>query len=463
MSCQSKRETLDFMSTNVEILRHESLIKPTGTIHFTLANKDEKKPLSLVDRKVMNVLIWHFQKNLTSKVKHNLSVDFLCNLTMGKSKNIAHLKKSLTRLAGTVFEWNSLGQDRSEAWEFCTFLTSGKLSRGIVHYTINPVLVEKLANPKLFAKIQLLIQTQFSRKYSLPMYEYFLDILCRERQSKVRLKLPVERIYDILNYQGEYKFFKKDILKPCVVEIHEKSDICLDFEEIREGRRIAYLTFIVERQSSYQLPLPIELEIVTDVDQDLDAYAQNTMVLLQDYGIPMRKAKELVLAFGPDYVNDKVQQMELERKNGKEISNLGGYLHTAIKDDYQSVVAIKQKREKISARQQNELKSLRTAWQDFRNERFEKKYATLSRKAQQTFKDDFVRAMQEDSRSKNPILKDNYLLLRTEFNRSQFYSKVVQENFKLWVKHHLLTEPEEQNFESYKESIRTQNIETHYQ
>jgi hypothetical protein len=81
-----------------------------------------------------------------------------------RSKNMDVIKEALEKLATNPIIWNTLKKDRTAHWGICTFLAGAELSGGKLRYVLNPLLAEKVNHPTLFAKIQLLVQTQFSSK-----------------------------------------------------------------------------------------------------------------------------------------------------------------------------------------------------------------------------------------------------------------------------------------------------------
>lgn len=154
--------------------------------------------------------------------------------------------------------------------------------------TKNPLLVEKVKNPTLFAKIQLLVQTQCSSKYSLALYEFLLDEVCRAGSPKTHMvQVPLDTVRYVLQFDGIYKHLNNDVLKPCVLEINKNSDISVGYRGIKKGRAVADLLFMVERtvmqmpldglmvleeaeESTIEAPRPQDLLVVTLVEKGIE-------------------------------------------------------------------------------------------------------------------------------------------------------------------------------------------------
>jgi hypothetical protein len=198
---------------------------------------------SLIERKVFNAIIWHSQKSRFAKNDNTLSVGLLMSLIgLERSKNMDVIKEALEKLATNPIIWNTLKKDRTAHWGICTFLAGAELSGGKLRYVLNPLLAEKVNHPTLFAKIQLLVQTQFSSKYSLALYEFLLDELGRAGNPETHeVQATLDTVRHVLQFDGAYKHLNSDVLKPCMREINKHSDISIGYRGIRKGRAVAAL------------------------------------------------------------------------------------------------------------------------------------------------------------------------------------------------------------------------------
>jgi plasmid replication initiation protein len=251
----------------------------------------------LIERKVFNALIWHTQRNRNAKTSNTLSVDLLMSLIgLERSKNMDVIKEALERLTTNPIVWNTLKKDRTADWGVCTFLASAELFGGRLRYIINPLLAEKVEHPTLFAKIQLLVQTHFSSKYSLALYEFPIDDLCRAgNPDRHTLQVPLDTVRHVLQFDGIYKHLNNDVLKPCVLEITKHADIAVGYRTIKQGRAVTELLFTIERKVM-QLPLTVLVPInVSEENAGVVLQLQDPLVLaLVEKGIGKRKARTLV-------------------------------------------------------------------------------------------------------------------------------------------------------------------------
>lgn len=245
--------------------------KPTGTIQ--ISNK-----FTLLEQKLLNLLIWDAQRKdeLIPEKAGTVSVipirEALVLLGRGGSNNIDPLKEGLRTLTGTVIEWNATGQDKVVDWGVCTFLASGRITKGKLYYRINPEIVSKIRNPILYAKMQLLISSQMRRRYALVLYEQFIDALSRKKKSVTELVLELDVLYTLLGHSPNdspmpYKYFSRDYLKPACEEICRVTDIEVTYESERPRRKVQNVRFNIVRKSSFQLAFDFENLALDDGDR----------------------------------------------------------------------------------------------------------------------------------------------------------------------------------------------------
>lgn len=416
----------------------DQLLKPTATIH--VGNR-----LSLIERKVFNAIIWHSQKHRFAKNSNTLSVGLLMSLIgLERSKNTDVIKEALEKLTTNPIIWNTLKKDRTADWGICTFLAGAELSGGQLRYVLNPLLVEKVQHPTLFAKIQLLVQTQFSSKYSLALYEFLLDELGRSGSPNTHaVQVPLDTVRHVLQFDGAYKHLHSDVLKPCVQEINKHADITVGYRGIKKGRAVAEILFSIERTAA-QVRLPLDDVAVSDELATAPLLPDEALrTLLVEKGIAERKAAELSRTFDEARIRENIDYAEKEHTAGK-VKNLTAYIIKAIEEDYRSTVPQKQRpspEHRVSDKRTDdeEREEMTVAWNRYRERRVRERFAQLPIEAQEARREVFVTALERD----NP-------LLYRHFKKSGFASRVVEAQFFMELRAELLTEPEEVSFEAYQ-------------
>jgi hypothetical protein len=450
----------------MKILSKARLLKPTATIH--IANR-----FSLVERKVLNSLIWNSQRQGITSDELAIEVDQVFDLIgFGASKNVVTLKDALRRLVGTTIEWNVLGQDRSQEWGVCTFLSSAKVGRGLVHYRLNPEIAERIRNPTLFAKIQLLVQTRFTSKHSLVFYEYLIDCLSRERSERVETdELTLETVYRLLGFAGEeyggsYKFFNRDVLKPSFEEINRLTDIEAGYTAVREQRRVCALRFTATRKASYQLtfdleggerptPLPAlssSLPGPTAQPPVAAAPQEDLVALLVAAGVGQMRARSLVRHYDGDRIRRNLRYAQAQDGHNKPIKNMGAYVVRAIEEDYvpapasspsglqRRVETPEEMQRRQAAQKAAQQEELRRMFQEFRYQRCRELFAAREAAWRDARQQSFIAKIQDSG--KQPFILEFY-------RRSGFESPIVEAAFFGDLLDEMLTAPEETLFEAW--------------
>lgn len=391
------------MTNNAETMTDAVVLKPTGTVQ--IANR-----FSLVERKLLNTLMYYAQQRRFAPQEHSLPVaEVFYHIGLESSRNHDVLKAAIRKLTGTVVEWNIFGDDRTQEWGVCTFLASGKLARGKIRFRINPEIIDQITHPRLFAKIQLLVQAQFKRRHALVLYEFLVDCISRQRASKLVIKdVTLAKLYQLMGLEdskyaepGNFKIFNRDIIKPSVEDLNQHSDLQVDIESVRQSRKVVALTFVVERNTSFQVLLGLGNENSSEITLSDDQrkprnYTRNTqaathnpsMDLLTEYGVGVRKAKTLSDTYDVKRIAANIEFVKEKLGNGKQIKNIAAYLVCAIEEDYYATSQKKMltsfepkdnlaKHPKDSAWSKQQ-KQQQKDWQKFKRERAQQAFEQLS-------------------------------------------------------------------------------------
>ena len=65
----------------------------------------------------------------------------------------------------------------------------------------------------------------------------------------------------------EYRFFKRDVLKPAIAELNAISDLEIELQEFKQGRYTSDLQFLIKKKRQTALPLstpprPVDLSLI---------------------------------------------------------------------------------------------------------------------------------------------------------------------------------------------------------
>jgi len=420
----------------------EQIFKPTATIH--VGNK-----LSLIERKVFNTIIWHSQKNRLAKSSDTLSLALLMSVIgLERSKNLDVIKEAIEKLTTTPIVWNTLKKDRTTDWGICTFLAGAEISTGQLRYVVNPLLAEKVNHPTLFAKIQLLVQREFSSKYSLALYEFLVDELSRAGTPKTHeVQVALDTVRHILQFDGEYKHLHSDVLKPCVQEINKHTDISVGYRGVKQGRAVIALLFSIER-TAVQLQMPLDdLKILEGGDEDNLPPKEVLALSLVERGVGARKAKELVETYDEERIRENITYAETEHRAGK-VKKLSAFVIRAIEEDYRPKKTEDELRNDAKSAQKHTGEEdvvardeLEKEWHLFRSNRVRELFEVLPENEKQARKDAYVEKLREAD-----------TLLYRQYRKTGFESRLVETQFFSQLREELLTTAEETSIDAYRTS-----------
>lgn len=158
------------------------------------------------------------------------------------------LKKICKSIIGKIVEI----QIDDKNWDIFNIVSGAKYNgkQGTIELTLNDKAIPYLLQlEKLFTQFKLKNALFLESKYSIRIYQMCKSFLYRGEYTmsleefKKKLKLT-QKSYD------RYNNLKNNVLEPAIKEISEKSDIKLQIEEIKIGRKVEYLKFIVKNNAS---------------------------------------------------------------------------------------------------------------------------------------------------------------------------------------------------------------------
>jgi hypothetical protein len=195
-------------------------------------------------------------------------------------------------------------------------------------YAFPPEVHEQVMAPSTYTRLSIVYQSSLKSGSALALYE-----ICRRyatNPSKLTFIQPYEHWYGVITGNPvsadslpEYKYFKRDTLKPAIAEINALTDINIELVEHKNGRRVEKLQFRVQQnqQSKLEFPAPpvIDMELVDRV---------------MKFGFSLADASELIAQHSDDTVRTAVARVEgrMEAKNLSPLEAPAGYFRWALQD-----------------------------------------------------------------------------------------------------------------------------------
>lgn len=296
-------------------LRRGSVKKHVAAIHVS-------GKLTLLQRKLSNVLLLNAYDTLTSTQTHMIDARTLCLMIGYNSNDMDTLKASLRGLAETVAEWDMLDDQGQQEWGVSSLLSYAKLKGGVCEYAYSPALAAKLNDPKVFALINLNIQRRFTSGHALALYENCYRFVRTGSTGWWPLDL-FRRLMGVegSDYYAVYKHLNAKIIKPAVAEVNKTSNIIVTPEIRKRGRAITDIRFKITENPQLAI---LDLDDGTGVRRS-DVYAQ-----LKALGVSDRLARQWIAEHGEETLALKMAYVGKQRS----VKNPVGYLSAALREDY---------------------------------------------------------------------------------------------------------------------------------
>lgn len=296
-----------------EVKKHNSAIHVSGT-------------LSLIERKIVNVLLLNAFDKLTTAKQHTIPVSLLCALVgWEKSSNTAALKKALRTIATTAIEFDLFRKGGESTWDTTAIVAHAGIAGGICTYEYSTFLAEKLANPEMYSIIDMRVQREFKGNYSLSLYENCLRF--RGTNGGSTGWWPVDTWRKVLGADAalydEFKFLSGKVLKPAVAEINKVSDLVVEPEYKRNGRSVAEIRFIVKDNPQRSL---LDVAAAGSIGTPESEVVQT----LIDIGAGRALALSVVATEGTERALELARYVGSKVENGEITESVGGYIQSLV-------------------------------------------------------------------------------------------------------------------------------------
>jgi plasmid replication initiation protein len=139
------------------------------------------------------------------------------------------------------------------------------------------------------------------------------------------------------NEYEKYGHFKSKVLKVAQKELNEKTDISFEFEEIKSGRKVAKINFIIHKKEQEEQQLDLPLPVSNKPKQP------GLIARLSEFGLTEIHIDHIIKTYEESYILENLAIVEQDYKAGK-VKNLTGYAYKAIEQDFRKSKLVLQKK-----------------------------------------------------------------------------------------------------------------------
>lgn len=300
-------------SPNRQLRKHVAAIHTSGV-------------LSLLERKMANVLLLNAYEVLLTQRTHRIPVKLLCaSLGWDESNNTERLQDALRKLASTSVEFNIM-EDGKESWQVMAMISFGRIKDGICMYRYDEYLAERLYDPEIYATINMAVQRKFESGYALTLYENCL----RYKNVGSTGWWDLDRFRSIMGANStmydEFKYLKRDVITRPLEHVNKVSDIRLVPEYQKNGRKVSAIRFLISESEQQSLLKPA----VTDEHEELRE--SETYKRLREHGIGERLAMAWILQ-DEERAKAVLNYVEAKDKKKQVKGSTAGYIRKLIEDN----------------------------------------------------------------------------------------------------------------------------------
>jgi hypothetical protein len=303
--------------------------------------------LTLLNRKVFNVLVYHAQQIKTLGANapvDTISADGYFWVPLSELARDAHydsrdmqfLREQIEQMQDIKLRLENDRQWTSERLiASVTFVNPNGLrsqsGQVWVGFAFPPEVHANVMQPSTYTKLSIYYQGLLKSGPALALYEP-----CRRyatSPSKLTSIETYEHWYGVLTGNPvpddpedlpPYKYFKRDVLKPAIAEVNSLTDITVELIEHKKGRRVAALQFRVEldRQPQLDFAAPPVIDVTL-------------LEKLMSYGLSQQEASDILGKYPDTKVQQAIAVVDARSniKSGTPIKSQVAYLRWAINND----------------------------------------------------------------------------------------------------------------------------------
>lgn len=395
--------------TKLEFKKHVAAIHTSGD-------------LTLLERKIANVLLLNAYDDLLTKRTHSIPVKHLAEmLGWDASNNMERLQDALRRLVSTSIEFNVL-DDGKESWEITSLVAYARIRGGVCTYKYVEELAERLFDPEVYATINIGMQRRFKGGYSLTLYENCVRYKAVGSTGFWELD-KFRRIMgaDAPMYE-EFKRLSSFVINKAVDEVNKQSDIHLTPEYRKSGRKVEAVKFLIRENAQIPLIAPDQL------DGNAEIRASDTYKRLREHGIGDKLATAWLLQ-DADRAQAVVAYVEAKDKKKQVKGTTAGYIRKLIEDgaevtatSYEVEKAEAEKSAVEQAKNQAQAERLRELREDFLRQRVAQAVKSLTPEKRTQYADVYKRESGTEATSSWSVEK------------LEFMNQVERVKFSTWLR-----------------------------
>lgn len=270
-----------------------------------------------------------------------------------------------------------------------------------------------------FTQYQIRQIARLKSGFSIRIYE-----LCKCNEFKGGFNIKLDDLKKMFMLETKYKLygdFKRYVLITARDEINETTDIEIEFQEVKEGKKVDSIKFHIKNKAKIsEQPSTTTIDSTATIETPINRLLAHLISL----GVAKRTAERIINDYDEARITKAIAYLEAKYKEGK-VKNPAGFLIEAIKNDYRDIIQAEE-REK-----NEEQKQVQTKKEKEKEAKIAKEKESAAKK--QTI-DSFISALTEDQLAALEAefvenSKDNPALMKS-LNKNGMNSVLVKSCFR---------------------------------
>jgi len=298
--------------------------------------------LSTVEQKLILLLAAQISSTDQDFKPYKFKISDFIKITGNKHNNYSEIEKIVIELKEKNLRIVSLDENNKKTIINTSWLSSSRYTEGsgLIELLFEPTLKSFFLNlKKCFTSFKLGNIIYLKSQFSIRIYE-----LLKQYENIGKRIFKLEELKKILGIKENkyqlYGHFKKRVLIKAQEELELKTDICFDFEEIKLGRKVDKIFFVIKNNTE-NISI-IDVPTMRDIDDNPELDALITLLpegykdkisIKKLIKTSLRKHDYDYVARNIAYTNDKSNAVN-PGKNMHKKSNYRNYLKKALEKDF---------------------------------------------------------------------------------------------------------------------------------
>jgi plasmid replication initiation protein len=314
------------------LLAPNKLIKKPNAIGLVIQHNslvEAKYRLSLQEKRIVLWLLTQIKSDDEDFKLHKLEVSEFSKMTgLGIDNQYSKLQEITSNLMRRVFK---IHEPQTDSFFQVSWLSFARyyLKKGYIELRFDPALKPYLLQLKShFTKLNLSDMMNLNSIYTTRFYE-----LLKQYESIGKRTIYLQKLREYCGIiDQEYKKYndlKKNVLERAKKEINEKTDIIVDYIEIKESRKIVAIEWTIKKR------YPEKQEHIEKIDRLEKELRSERIVVdsLLEYGFSKTTIKRFITLHGEKTVKDAIRAVDLQVERGKA-KNPKAMIRTAIEEKW---------------------------------------------------------------------------------------------------------------------------------